>query len=183
MSKKGRRYEHDLAASIDEQTTDEVWVTTAGYSGNSRIDATDLVITRGSEKTKLIEQYNVEAKKTNGTAGNRSTVFAGSSSGESGVEELKRMVESCPSWATPVVVIRFDHRKPITVLASVLLDAASDEDTEAHFGVRTTPAGAISMRKPELDEWASASGIADGRVVARELVLPLRDNLKAEEPA
>jgi len=55
----GRRHEHDLNNSLND-----VWCTTAGYSGNSASDNCDLVITLSYEfvTRKQPTQYNVEAK-------------------------------------------------------------------------------------------------------------------------
>jgi len=41
----GRRFEHDLTTELAAATTDDVWVRCVGYSGNSAVGGSDLVVT------------------------------------------------------------------------------------------------------------------------------------------
>jgi len=178
---KGRRYEHDLAAAIDEATSEAVWVTTAGYSGNSRIDACDLVVTVAPEYAPTLtqHQFNVEVKKLNGAADNRTTVFSGSSKEWTGVDELHALRRATPAWGTGVVVVRWDHRAP-AVLTVDHLSAALDTDTDVDIhGARATKRGNVSMVKPTTDDHPSAQAVDEGAYVATALALPLADHVDA----
>lgn len=179
VNRKGRRAEHDLAAELDDVTTDEVWVTTCGWSGNAEVDACDLVITVDPYLCTSFKdaQYNVEVKTSTGDAGYRSTVFRGSSNDETGIEELERFVAATPRWAQPTLVISFDHRAPLVYDARrfVRIARGEEKDVDGGFhGVRTTDGGNVSMVKPETDDHPSARAIEDdGTYVATKLALPL----------
>jgi hypothetical protein len=193
MQQHGRRYEHVLAGNLDDVTTDDVWTTTSGYSGNAAYDDCDLVITVSPKFQTTHEplQYNVEAKDvTRGEVGNRvSDAIAGSSSDESGIEELKRLVEGTPEWGDPVVAISFNHRKLLVVDARHLLAYLGEaEDIEEvslltvpptvetvldAFKPKTTPSGNVSMVKPKTGTWPSATASRPDEVVlADKLGLP-----------
>lgn len=193
----GRRYEHTLAGQLTEATTRDVWLSTVGYSGNSAIGSSDIVVavspdaqTRGQNGL-----YLIEAKKRQAESGKRcSYVFSGSEDEETGVEELLRFINGTPDWAIPVVVISFDRRKPIVFDARMLatwlvtsgeVDTATFSDVkdvrpiEEHESLiralapRTTPSDNISMVKPETDELDSATvSPPEGEVVADVLRLP-----------
>jgi len=97
-SKKGRRYEHGLATALDGATTDDAWVTTAGYSGNADVDSCDVVVTVSPELRVRSEptQYNLELKKVNAETGYRTPVVRGSSSEMTGVDELLELRRGTP---------------------------------------------------------------------------------------
>jgi len=200
----GRRYEHQLTGELSAATTRDVWCTTAGYSGNSAVDACDIVVTMDPAVATVggPSQYNLEAKKRQAETGKRcASVFGGSRGGENddetGVEELGRFIEATPSWATPIVVLSFDHRAPVVadarMIATWLREQATDDAAlftavkpirpspkeerllEA-LAPRVTPSGNISMVKPETDTLDSATASrAEGIVVADQLRLPLGD--------
>jgi len=184
MNQHGRRHEHDLNNSLNEVTTNDVWCTTAGYSGNSASDNCDLVVTLdplfATQENEL--QYNVEAKKiTSGKSGNRSMLFQGSSSGETGVGEVKRLVESTPDWGQPVITAKFSHRKLIVIDARGLL-AAMDEydwpvsDTVEMLAPRDTKTDNVSVVMPTLDDWESSTAAPrDSVVLAQTLGLPIQE--------
>lgn len=196
----GRRYEHTLSGEIAKATTKDAWVTTAGYSGNAAIDACDIVITLNPAVTARGGplQYNIEAKKRQAETGKRcSNVFAGGENDETGVEELVRFIEHTPSWATPIIVLSFDHRAPVVMDARLLVTWLCEEADATHkrFGPikvirpspkqerllkalapRVTPSGNISMVKPETDRLDSAQvSPPEGEVVADSLRLPMPD--------
>lgn len=197
----GRRYEHTLSGELVEATTQSVWVATVGYSGNSAIGSSDIVITVDPGVSNRGEniQYNIEAKKRRAKTGKRnSNVFSGSEDDETGVEELLRFINGTPSWATPVIVLSFNQRAPVVldarVLATWLVDAdevpvtvfnhikhlspSPEQETllEA-LAPRTTPSDSISMVKPDTDELDSATvSPPEGEVVADVLRLPLVDD-------
>lgn len=180
----GRRYEHTLCTSLDEITPDEVWVTTAGYSGNSEADACDLVITTDPKYATRNDpvQINIEAKKRQGKSGNRVIIASGSSKGDSGVDEILGLIEGTPDWADPIVAIKFDRRKLIVLDARHLLAAVGElkypiPDSVRLFDVRSTDSGSLSMRKPTLENWTSAtSAPKDSVVLASKLGLPIEKN-------
>jgi len=190
VNQHGRSYEHTLATAIDAVTPPMVWVTTAGYSGNAAIDACDVVITVDPQFATAHEtmQYNIEAKKRRGEGGKRvSSVFGGGKTDESGIDELQRFVDATPSWADPVVVIKFDRREAVVLDARWLLSACDESDypipataTETLIDVlqpRVTPSGNVSMVKPPLSEWNSESAGKDHAVKTAQLLgLPLVDD-------
>ncbi len=174
----GRQYEHELASGIDDATTDDVWVTTCGYSGNSAVDAADVAaVDGGVENPRLVL---MEVKKRSVKTGNRATVFAGSSTDENGVEELQRFVDATPDWAAQYVVIKLTKRKPFVMRAQTLLDYTTSE--AAGWAVCTvldasvTRSGNITVQKPSTEMWESErSAPSNGFVVATDCVLPVED--------
>lgn len=168
---------------LDDVTPSEVWVGTLGYSGNSASGDCDFVITVSPKLATKTEasQYNGEAKKVQAESGKRTTVFSGSSGDESGMEEVKRLVESTPSFVTPILAIKFDHRKLVVLDARHLVYELSDgecgilpPDSVCLHDARLTPSENISMRKPELSQWKSATAAdSDPVVLARKLGLPM----------
>lgn len=179
----GRRHEHDLNNSLNQVTTDDVWCTTSGYSGNSSSDNCDLVVSLSPQyaTTKQQTQFNLECKKiTSGKSGNRSILFSGSSGGETGVDELYRLIESTPNWGQPVVTVKFSRRKLVVMDARGLHAAVSPNEFVPSERVemlepRATDSGSISVVKPELDYWESSSAAPrDSVVLAQALGLPLQ---------
>jgi len=181
----GRRYEHTLAQSLNKNTWDDVWVTTAGYSGNSAVDACDLVVTVSPKLATRSEelQYNIEAKKRQGEAGKRTIVFGGSSD-ETGVEEVERLIAGTPPWGRPLIALKWDHRQLFIVDARGVLFECDDYEPEfnmepvvrpsslAGMEPRITASGSISMIKPDTNQWPSAqAGMEDGKYLADELEL------------
>jgi len=186
MGNVGRNYEHELSAGLADVTPPEVWVTTCGYSGNAGIDACDIVVTVDPQYALRGEtrQFNIEAKKRQGESGKRvSNVFAGGEDGETGVEELQRFVEATPSWAKPVVALKFSRRKLVVLDGRWILAAVGvskwpipTDVKETIFSVlepRATPTGNVSMIKPTTDAVLSARKAQDDEVVlAEQLGLP-----------
>ena len=190
--KHGRNYEHTLASALVENTWDDVWVTTCGYSGNSAIDSGDLVVTVSPKLATSHEelQINIEAKKRQGETGKRTIVFGGSASEETGVDEVERLIEGTPSWGKPLIALKWDHRQLFCCDARSLLglcegyenDSLNDqqqsiisakESTSPNLTAlkamqpRVTASGSISMIKPSCDEWPAArSGTPDGKYLA-----------------
>jgi len=193
----GRRYEHSLAAELTEATTDDVWLSTVGYSGNSAIGSSDIVVAVNPQAQIRGQNglYLLEAKKRQAETGKRcSSVFGGSENDETGVEELLRFIRETPDWATPVIVISFDHRAPIVLDARLLatwLVTSGETDAKTFSEVKdlrpsederqllealtpwTTPSDNISMVKPETDRLDSAQASPpEGEVIADVLRLP-----------
>jgi len=175
-SKKGRRYEHGLATALDGATTDDAWVTTAGYSGNADVDSCDVVVTVSPELRVRSEptQYNLELKKVNAETGYRTPVVRGSSSEMTGVDELLELRRGTPSWAVPILVVSFDHRAPVVTEVSTLLRALdTSTDVTGACEADTTEKGTVTMVKPDIDDHPSARRVDEGRYVAKQLALPL----------
>jgi hypothetical protein len=184
----GRKYEHKITNELDERTPKEVYTTTVGYSGNASGDGSDMLVTIDPHiQTRHDEgQYNLELKKRQGEGGKRTIVFGGSSNGESGLNEIERLVETTPHWSTPVLAIKFDHRKLIVLDARELLKALGEWDAPRSIEhveyimeatqPRLTPSDSVSMVKPSLDDWESSQAAeSDIVVVAEKLGLPLED--------
>lgn len=179
----GRRHEHDLNNGLNQVTTNDVWCTTAGFSGNAASDNCDIVVTVSPTYAAAEDplQYNHEAKKiTSGKSGNRSMLFQGSSSGETGVGEVKRLVESTPDWAQPVITAKFSHRKLVVIDARGLLAALGEYDwpvseTVKMLAPRSTKTGNVSVVMPTLDDWESSTAAPrDAVVLAQTLGLPIK---------
>jgi len=185
----GRRYEHTLVNDLDDVTTDAVWVTSAGYSGNSSADDCDIVVTVDSDQrpSGSPSQINIEGKKRQGEAGKRiSNAIGGSSDGETGVEELERLVAGTPVWAEAKIALKISRRKLFVITAETLLDAVC-ENRDAYLNhrhqtmfevlePRLTPSRSISLIKPETGVWPSATAASgDGVVLADELNLPYNE--------
>lgn len=181
----GRRYEHQLVNGLDDVTPAEVWLTSAGYSGNSAADDCDIVVTVDPKFATRHDtwQFNIEAKRRQGEKGKRiSNAISGSSKDETGIEELERLIEGTPSWAEPIVALKMDHRKLVVVDARDILryvgrlkQPVSTEALEVLnvLDPRLTPSDNISVVKPETDEWDSAQvASADEVVLAEQLGLP-----------
>lgn len=175
----GRQYEHELARSIDAATTDAVWTSTCGYSGNSDVDAADVVcVEKNGEHTRLVL---MEVKKRAVKTGHRTTVFSGSKSGDNGRAELQRFVDSTPDWAATFVVIKLTQRKPFVLRASTLLEYVTDDSAGgivvAALNVDVTDSGNITVQKPPTTTWDSErSAPSNGVVVASDCFLPLKDS-------
>ncbi len=173
----GRRFENKIVNGIDRVTTDGVWTTAAGYSGGADADACDFVVTVNPQKASNTDvwQLNVEAKKRQGERGKRNSgVFSGSEDGETGKQELQRLVKYTPEWADPVASIKFDHCKLISLDARWILDyldvieyevPASIENLLDVLQPRLTPSESVSMVKPTLDDWPSSRAADDDWIV------------------
>lgn len=185
----GRAHEHDLVNGLTDVTDSSlVWVTSAGYSGNAANDNCDIVVTVGPSHTghgKPV-QYNIEAKKiTSGDPGKRvSGAISGSSTDESGVDELDRLLDSTPMWADAKVTFKFSNRRLVVVDAGELSKALGLPDHDPSPIVemlqpRLTPSDNISVVWPTLDDWHSTrASDRDAVVLARELNLPLLEKYK-----
>jgi hypothetical protein len=179
----GRRFEHDLVNGLSEIKTDDVWVGAVGWSGNSKHGGCDLAITISP---KLVTQwdpaaFHVEAKKRQGEGGKRVTVLSGSQKDESGLEEVQRLVDSTPSWADPILALKFDHRRLSVIDARWILSAVDEHgysipDSGTVHEARLTPSENISMRKPSLENWeSSVSSPPDEVVLAERLGIPYEE--------
>lgn len=180
---KGRRYEHRLANDVSDVTTDDIVVCTMGYSGNALTDDADVMVVKNPSLCTRHEDtcYFIEAKKKSGQSGKRiSDVFAGSSNEETGIEELRRLVEQTADWATSVVALKLDHRKLFVLNGRAFLTATETEAWDVPlFDVlkpRETRGGNVSVVKPTLDEWESSKAADnDENVLCNCLNFPTND--------
>lgn len=132
--KHGREFEHTLVNGVDEITPDEIWVTTAGFSGSANADACDLVIAVDPKLTVRggSTLFTIEAKKRQGEGGKRvSNVFTGSSDDETGVEEVQRFIVNTPPWADSIIALKFDRRELVVLDATWLLSALDVDDSHS----------------------------------------------------
>lgn len=175
---KGRDYELDLLRDVRDVVDDRyVWATLPDYSGVAAGTFCDLAIIFGVDYHGHVHGAFIEVKKRKGEEGYRKTVMSGSSKGETGREELERLIDGCPNWGEPYVAIKFDHREIIVLHAKDLLyylengeepaeysreGANSSWDAEQNFhDARFTDSDSISMRKPALSYWESSTAGAD----------------------
>lgn len=163
---KGKDYELDIKNAIMENTTDEVVAVRPDFSGNSRFSVADVIILWPDHRTGEIRGAFVELKKRSGQAGYRIRIMEGSSKGDSGLDELEGLIDGTPPWGDPWVMVKFDRREAIITDAVHLHAAVVDGEIDIH-GAQLTPADSISMRKPELDDWASSTA---GREDYRKLL-------------
>ena len=155
-SKKGRRYEHDVANGVT-RSLDDVIAWPIGYSGNNAVPCPDVLVIHSGGAVAL------ELKTTN------SDTF--------GIEksDLEQLLSVQKNWMDVALLINFSHREPIFVEPKwPALDAFSHEDVDAienfklnvpdAFEPRRTDGGdgeeQLRLSRPSTDEWPSAR---DGR--------------------
>jgi len=185
---KGRSWELKIYNKISENTDGEVHAAISDYSGVAAASFCDVEVYHWSDEIDGIVGAFCELKKRKGKAGNRTIVMSGSSTDETGLEELKRLIDGTPSWGTAYVIINWTNRRPVIIEARVLYDALVNDDdvweTSAgppYFDARLTNKDSISMRKPTLDKWHSAaSSDEDWKVIADGIGVDTRffDNLE-----
>lgn len=172
---KGRTYELTMLRRIIA-CTDPRWVhaATLDYSGNASDSFADLEVSY-SMGYDGHAHHMIELKKRSGEEGKRKTVMQGGTPEESGLDELRRLIDGCTNWQDPWVHIKFDNREPI-VLHAEDLHYYLTGDTWRSYGdycwddrwkgdgppvwldqlaPRLTPSDNISMVKPELAFWPS----------------------------
>lgn len=172
---KGRRAEMRLYNDISRNTTDTVHANVSDHSGNADSSFSDIEVyfLDHVDGVKRLCGAFTEIKKRQAASGKRCIVMAGSSDGDSGLDELEHLIEETPIWGKAWIIIKFDHRRPIVLGAKRLHGALIDEissDGPPLFDARLTPSDNISMRKPTLDEWeSSAAADPDWKVILEEI--------------
>lgn len=165
MSNKGRRYELDLSNDIIENTTEEVHVAISDYSGNSKNSFCDMEVYFPTPTSNGAYGSFLEVKNYSGDSGKRETVLSGSSQDESGLGELKRLIDGTPPWGVPYFVVNWSNRKVAVVNAIDLQRALADDrdvvEGPPFFDARLTPSKNVSMRKPTLDNWDSSAASSE----------------------
>lgn len=175
---KGRTYELDMVRDVNSAVDqDTVFTATLDYSGVASDSDADLLVTWPEDRD-VTRLALIELKKRSGSAGKRFPThpLEGSTPDQNGMTELRRLVDTGPTWADRWFALKPDHRELVVFDAEWLLWHLTDtqegrgapytnEPTERAmeaFQPRETPAGHVSMRKPELDEWeSSTAGPAD----------------------
>jgi hypothetical protein len=163
MSGKGKQYELDTVRDLAEATTDDVWATRPDFSGNSKHAFADVALVWPDYADYATRGAFLELKKRTVETGKRTNVMSGSKQEQSGMDELSELVEKCPPWGRPIVGVKFPNRALITFFAERLLENLKNETVwDGAVGQpKSTRGNNISMRKPTLDEWDSATGGMD----------------------
>jgi Holliday junction resolvase len=172
---KGHDYELQVTNAISRSTDQTVACLRPDYSGNSKFAVGDIVVLH--ENDLHVHADYVELKKRQADGGRRTTVMEGSSDGDSGLDELQGLCDDVPPWAVPWVAVKFTRRKLAVFKADDLRRTLENDDVGvAPFQARLTPSDNISMRKPTLDEWPSATASpADYYVLLDELGVPIEE--------
>jgi len=156
----GKNTELALKNAIVENTGPLTDAHRPDMSGNSKHSVADVVII--TQVNGHIRVAYIELKTRNAKSGNRSTVMAGSSKGQNGINELEELLTGTPPWGDAYVVVKFDHRESIIYPANKLHEIVTNDDVTGVHGARQTRGGNISIPKPTLDNWnSSTSGVSD----------------------
>jgi len=144
---KGRRLELSLKNGIVENTSENVDAFVAGYSGNSKGEVADVVVVY--ENDYGVTATYLELKARNVDKGKRSVVMSGSSDGDNGTDELRRLIDATPPWAEAALGLKFDHKQLLVLEADHLLYALENDLVYDQHGLeaRQTKTGNVSMRK------------------------------------
>lgn len=169
---KGRTFELDVVREINETVDqDRVFAATLDYSGVASDSDADVQIVWPSGRD-YWSMALIELKKRSGESGKRFSThpMEGSTPDQNGLTELRRLANTGPTWADRWLGLKPDHREMVVFDAEWLLWHVTGEEgrrptcaAEPHdealeaFQPRLTPAGHISMRKPTLGEWSSAT--------------------------
>jgi len=157
MSGKGKTYELDKVKECHEATSQEVWATRPDFSGNSKYAFADVALVYPRDGAIAGDFF--ELKKRSVDTGKRTNVMSGSSKGQSGMQELAELVNMTPAWGTPKVGVKFPNRQLMVFNAADLLERLQERGTltEEVGAPKKTRGDNISMYKPTLDEWESAT--------------------------
>jgi hypothetical protein len=162
MAGKGKQFELDVKNAINEITPPRVKAHRPDFSGSSAGEVADVMVVWESERNKRFVDYIELKKRGNVDEGNRKVVMSGSSDGQSGVDELRELIDESPPWSRQWVGVKFPHRELIVLRASSLLEHLDGDSGIYAHGARSTRGHNISMVKPTLDEWpSSTSGRSD----------------------
>jgi len=159
MAGKGKTYELDKVKECHEATSQEVWATRPDFSGSSKYAFADVALVYPLTPDNAIAGDFFELKKRSVDTGKRTNVMSGSSKGQSGMQELAELVNMTPAWGTPKVGVKFPNRQLMVFNAADLLERLQERGTltEEVGAPKKTRGDNISMYKPTLDEWESAT--------------------------
>jgi Holliday junction resolvase len=165
-SKRGKQYELDICTAVYEQTEGDIIPEPIGYSGNHSLPAPDVRIDDGSTV------HAIELKRT---SSDRKSIYHDPESYQK--DDLDQLIEYCreyPRLCVPYVGVRFDNRE--LLLFDLWLGAPTDRavvrsgtSTSPTDGVNYTSDGNLSVHKPELSEWTSATTGNDATRVLEEI--------------
>lgn len=143
----GKQFELDLKNGIMEHTAESVVAVRPDFSGNSKFSVADVIVLY--ENDYGLTGTFLELKKRNVDKGKRAVVMGGSSKEQSGMDELRGLIDGTPSWAEAALGLKFDHKQLLVLEADHLLYALENEVEFDKYGleVRKTKSGNISMRK------------------------------------
>ena len=167
MSKKGRRFEHDVARKVTEMADDDTWCWPAGWSGNNSWPSPDIItVTPAGVRCDELKRYS-------------DTFYIDAS-------DLEQLLTLRSNYVHVGLVVDFAHREP-TVLEPVVVDTvdvigsfiegASSEQRRA-FGLKRVDGSdgeeesSLRVEYPSLDDWPSqqSCGGSAEEVAARKLV-------------
>lgn len=154
----GRQYELDMQRELREYVdSDTVHVALPDMSGSASGSYYDLEIINVDRDLAAF----VELKKRKGERGNRSRIMQGGHEGENGIQELTRLVDGAPVWGQTFLGIKFRNCELIVLdawsLRKHVTQGTYHDDWIEDHGARLTDGGNISMVKPELEDWPSAT--------------------------
>lgn len=153
MSNKGRRNELRLVRDVNAVTTDEVFCSALDYSGNAADSDADLVVTYSYGRCAFA--LHLFEMKTDGSteSGKRTTIMSGSSDGEDGLDELRRLASAGPDWSDSWLVVNFANRELLVMHAGWLYAQVTDEPAKY-------PDGESGPGKPRAEwrEWREIAG-------------------------
>jgi len=174
---KGKRFELSIKNEINDNTDRAVKAHRPDFSGSSAGEVADVMVVWENgcmlgEPTREVAYIEVK-KRGNVAEGNRTTVLAGSSQDQNGVEEIKELISESPYWTTQWVAVKFPHRELAVFNATELLNSLNGMGEVSLLDERLTPSNNVSMRKPTLDGWnSSSSGDADYVTLLKEISVP-----------
>lgn len=156
--KRGKQYELDLCTAVYETSGGDLIPEPVGYSGNHGLPAPDIHIDDGGKI------HAIELKRT---SKDRISIFHDRDDQQK--DDLHQLITYCnqhPRLVVPYVGVRFDNRK--LVLFNLWLKAPirdmvvrSGENIAPVDCVNYTHSGNLSVQKPSLDEWDSATASDD----------------------
>ena len=152
-TKKGRSYEHQLCVDIYRETDGGLLPEPIGYSGNHVAPAPDIRIDDG---TKV---HAIELKRTG-----QDRISVGYYPNDTRKDDLHQLItyaREYPRTVVPYVGVRFNNRQ--LLLCKLWLGAPNDKTvvrSATKFtptDIRLTSADNLSIHRPSLDNWPSAT--------------------------
>jgi len=173
----GKQFELHIKNKIMEHTSAEVVAIRPDFSGSSKYSVADVIVIhrdRTGVETPLKGAF-IELKKRRVKNGRRTTVMAGSAKGDSGVDELRTLVENTPPWGTQYLAVKFNRKEMVMMDATKLLTQLQELDdkepthlSETYCEARLTGNDNLSMRKHG-DLPSQTLGVTPWKVVCNEL--------------
>lgn len=156
---KGRSYEHQLSIDVYDRTGGDLIAEPIGYSGNHRAPAPDVRIDDG---TKV---HAIELKRTG--QDRISVGWYPDDVRKDDIHQLLTYARSYPRTVVPYVGVRFNNRQ--LLLCKLWLGAPNDRAvvrSATNFtptDIRLTRSDNLSIHRPSLDNWPSATEGNDGQ--------------------